>query len=145
MKRPTIQVLVILLALNAVAYAQTRSVVRNLNAEEGRDVKLGIFASMRRDCTAGTPPTIRLKVPPKHGKVVVKAVKLRATNLHQCLAVEVPAFVAIYRSVPNYFGYDLVVLEIKSGTKVQTKTYIIKLGARSGSRRIESKAAGKYG
>lgn len=139
MKHRVFHILTILLALNAVAYAQTQSVSRTIKAEEGSIVKLGIFATVRRDCTAGSPPSIRLKVSPKHGKVTVKTARLRTTNLRQCLAVEAPAFIAIYQSVPDYSGYDIVVLEIRSGTKVQVQKIFIKVEARSNGRRIDSK------
>lgn len=139
MKHWTTAALAILLLLGADAHAQTRSTSRTLTVPEGRDVRLGIFASIRRDCTAGTPPSVRLMVPPNHGKVTVKNAKLRTTNYRRCLAVEVPAFVAIYRSVSDYSGYDVVVLEIKSGTKVQIQKIIIKVEARSNGRRIDSK------
>jgi len=142
MKRWTTAVLALLLLSGAAAYAQTRSTSRTLTVQDGRDVRLGIFASIRRDCTAGSPPSVRLVVPPNHGKVTVKNAKLRTTNFRQCLGVEAPAFVAVYRSVPDYSGYDLVVLEIKSGTKVQIQKIIIKVETRADSRRIDSKLFG---
>lgn len=137
MKRRAFYILAMFLAFTVVATAQT--VNRTIKAEVGRNVRLGIFASVQPDCTAGTPPSIRLKVPPRHGKVTVKTAKLRTTNFRECLAVEVPAFVAIYQSIPDYFGYDMVILEIKSGAKVQVQKILIKVEARSNGRRIDSK------
>jgi hypothetical protein len=128
--------------MNAVAYAQTHSVSRAVKATEGQSVRIGIYASIRRDCTPGSPPSVRLKVPPRHGKVTVKTAKLRTTNLRQCLAVETPAFVAIYQSAPDYSGYDVVILEVKSGTKVQVQKFLIKVVARSNSQRIDSNLVG---
>jgi hypothetical protein len=37
---------------------------------------------------------------------------LKATNLKQCLATEVPAFIAFYRAAENYSGADEFVLEL---------------------------------
>jgi len=136
MERWVIRIFAILVALNTAAYAQTQSVERTIKAQGGRDVRLGIFASIRPDCTAGSLPTIRLKVPPKHGKVTVKQAKLRTTNFRQCLAVEVPAFIAIYRSVPDYTGDDVVVLEVISGAKIQVQRMTIKVKSRSNRQRI---------
>ncbi len=46
--------------------------------------------------------------------------RLRATNLKQCLAAEVPAFIAIYRSRPDFAGSNELTLEVVSaGGKTQ--------------------------
>ena len=38
---------------------------------------------------------------------------MNATNVRQCLALEVPALVAIYRSAPDFEGSDTVTVEIR--------------------------------
>jgi len=96
----------------AIAGAETATVERNVKAQSGRDVRVGIFASMKPDCTPGRLPTVRLKETPKNGTITVKQGRLRATNFKQCLGVEVPAFVAIYRSQPNFAGSDELTLEV---------------------------------
>jgi hypothetical protein len=85
---------------------------RSVKAQSGRDVRVGVFASMKADCTPGQLPTVRLKEMPKNGTVTVKQGRLRATNLKHCLAAEVPAFVAIYRSRPDFTGSDELTLEV---------------------------------
>jgi hypothetical protein len=57
-------------------------------------------------------PAIRLANAPAHGAVTVKRAMLRATNFKQCLAIEVPAFVAYYRAAQNFSGADAFDLEI---------------------------------
>jgi hypothetical protein len=47
------------------AYAQTTSLDREVKATPGRDVRVGIYTSMRADCTAGPLPAIRLSVAPR--------------------------------------------------------------------------------
>ena len=76
------------------------------------NINAGIFTTLRRDCTAGPLPAVRLVTPPAHGNVTVKQGKLRATNLKQCLGTELPAFVAIYRSAQDFIGQDLFTLEV---------------------------------
>ena len=39
--------------------------------------------------------------PPAHGVVSVKRAMLKATNVKQCLAIDVPAFVAFYRAAQD--------------------------------------------
>ena len=46
------------------------------------------------------------------GKGGVKTAKVKATNFKACLALEVPAYVAIYRSAPNFSGADILSIEV---------------------------------
>jgi hypothetical protein len=78
----------------------------------GRDARVGLYADLRPDCTSGPLPTIRLLVTPAHGVVIVKRATLKATNLKQCLATEMPALVVIYHSTKDYAGTDEFTLEI---------------------------------
>ena len=61
---------------------------------------------------SGPLPAIRLATAPAHGTVSVKRATLKATNVKQCLAIDVPAFVAFYRAAPNFDGADQFELEI---------------------------------
>jgi hypothetical protein len=92
--------------------AQVNPVERELKVAPGRDLRVGIFTSIRPDCTSGPLPAIRLASPPAHGTVIVKRGTLKATNFKQCLATEVPAFVAFYRAAQNFNGADVFDLEI---------------------------------
>ena len=94
------------------AYAQDDVVERQLKAAPGRDVRAGVFTDIRPDCTSGPLPAIRLATPPAHGSVTVKHGTLKATNIKQCLAIEVPALVAFYRAAADYSGADVFELEI---------------------------------
>ena len=96
------------------AYAQDDVIDRQLKAAPGRDVRAGVFTDIRPDCTPGPLPAIRLATPPVHGNVTVKRGTLKATNIKQCLAIEVPAFVAFYRAAADYSGADDFELEISS-------------------------------
>ncbi len=92
--------------------AQENSVERQFKALPGHDLRVGIYTSIRPDCTSGPLPAIRLVSAPTHGAVSVKRGMLKATNFKQCLATEVPAFVAFYRSAPDFSGGDAFELEI---------------------------------
>jgi hypothetical protein len=96
------------------AYAQDDVIERQLKAVPGRDVRVGVFTDIRPDCTSGPLPAIRLATPPAHGIVNVKRGTLKATNIKQCLAIEVPAFVAFYHASADYSGADDFELEIGS-------------------------------
>jgi uncharacterized membrane protein len=99
-------------ALATPAAAQSTTIERQVKAAPGKDVRVGVYTDIRPDCTAGPLPAIRLVTPPAHGTVNVKRGTLKATNLKQCLATEVPAFVVLYRAAENYDGADGFLLEI---------------------------------
>jgi hypothetical protein len=60
----------------------------------------------------GSFPAIRLAVAPEHGTVTVRRAMLKATNVKQCLAVEVPAFVAFYRASQDLKSDDRFEFEV---------------------------------
>jgi hypothetical protein len=105
-------VMLCLFALVQTGWAQANLIQRNVGASPGRDVRVGVYTSIRPDCTSGPLPAIRLANAPAHGTVTVKRAMLKATNFKQCLAIDVPAFVAFYHSVPDFSGSDEFLLEI---------------------------------
>jgi hypothetical protein len=100
-----------LLCCAGAAYSQDNSIDREIKA--GREVRVGVYSSVHPDCTAGQLPAIRLAVAPEHGTVTVRRAMLKATNVKQCLAVEVPAFVAFYRAGQDFKSDDRFELEVK--------------------------------
>ncbi len=102
----------LLCAAAGAAYAQDNTIERAIKAVPGENVRVGIYTSIRPDCTSGALPAIRLARAPAHGTVSVKRAMLKATNVKQCLAIEVPAFVAFYRAAQNFAGVDTFELEV---------------------------------
>jgi hypothetical protein len=96
----------------AQAPTQAPAIERQVKGKTGTNINAGVFTTIRNDCTAGPLPAVRLVTPPVHGKVTVKQGKLRATNVKNCLGLEVPAFVAIYRSARDFIGQDRFTLEV---------------------------------
>ena len=127
-----------LLALLTVpAPAQEQTVERKFKGLTGQDIRIGVFANIGADCKAGPLPTIRLKSPPTNGNVTVKQGKVRTTNLRQCLAAEVPAFVVIYKSKPEFSGSDSVILEVENaGGKTQVQNITVTVGTRPSGQNI---------
>jgi hypothetical protein len=95
------------------ASAQTQMVERSVKAVPNKDTQIGVYLNVQADCTSGPLPTIRLIAPPASGKVVVKTANVKATNYKACLALEVPAYVAFYKSSPEFFGNDVLTIEVK--------------------------------
>jgi hypothetical protein len=93
------------------ATAQDRGAERQIIGKPAQDIRIGVFATVK-NCQAGPLPTVRLKKAPANGTVTVKRGRVRATNLKNCLAIEVPAFIAFYRSNPDFVGEDDAQLEV---------------------------------
>jgi hypothetical protein len=101
------------LALSGTANAQTQTVERSVKTAPNRDAQIGVYLNVLPDCTSGPLPTIRLVSPPTSGKVVVKTANVKATNYKACLALEVPAYVAYYKSPPEFLGADVLTIEVR--------------------------------
>jgi hypothetical protein len=128
---------VLLLIFCASAWAHIESTKRTIKGRAGQDIRIGVYASIRGDCKSGPLPTIRLTAPPAHGKVTVKQGKLKATNLRQCLAAEVPAYVVVYRSSPEFTGMDTLTLEVANPNgKTQIQTITVNVGAGAAGEKI---------
>jgi hypothetical protein len=118
---------VLLGVLTLSAHAQSELVERQVTATPGHDVRVGIYVDINSDCTAGPLPAIQLVVSPAHGAVSVKRGTLKATNIKQCLGVEVPVFVAFYRASAGFAGPDVFDLEIglKDGRKRRERIHVV--------------------
>jgi hypothetical protein len=127
LSRPSFAAAIILCIGALAARAQDDVIERQLQAAPGRDVRVGVFTDIRPDCTSGPLPAIRLATPPAHGSVTVKRGTLKATNIKQCLAIEVPAFVAFYRASADYGGADGFDLEISlpNGQKRRERIHVM--------------------
>jgi hypothetical protein len=112
LSRNSLAAAILLFAGGLAARAQDNVVERQFKVASGRDVRVGIFTDIRPDCTSGPLPAIRLAAAPAHGGVTVKRGTLKATNVKQCLAMEVPALVAFYRAASDFSGRDVFELEI---------------------------------
>jgi hypothetical protein len=101
-----------LLIAPSVALAETPVTERSVKVQAGKDSRIAVFANIRNDCTPGPLPTIKLKLAPARGKITVRSVKFRATNFKNCLAIEVPAYIAVYRADQEFAGDDVAELEV---------------------------------
>ena len=114
-----------------------RTVERSVKALPNKDTQIGVYLNVLPDCTSGQLPTIRLVTPPTAGKVVVKTAKAKATNYKACLALEVPAYVAFYKSPPEFLGDDVLTIEVKyAGGRPDIQKITVKVGGPGGQRSI---------
>ena len=134
MHRHSIGAALFFFASMQLACAQSRLVEHTVKATPGQNVRVGIYTSIRPDCTSGSLPAIRLARPPAHGVVSVKRAMLKATNVKQCLAIDVPAFVAFYRAAQDFNGDDEFQLEVtfSGGSKELQNFHVNAAGANGG-------------
>ena len=122
---------ILFFAFGTTAFAQLQTVNRTVNGQRDTDIRVGVYVNVKPDCTSGPLPSIQLTSPPEHGKVTVKKGKVTATNYKQCLALEVPAFIAFYRSRSDFAGVDVMTLSIKypdGKTEVQRISVTVGIG-----------------
>lgn len=89
------------------------TVERNAKGVAGKPIQVGLYLNVQPDCSSGPLPSIRLVTAPGSGTVTIKRGKVSATNYKQCLALEVPGFIAFYQSKADFAGTDTVTLEVK--------------------------------
>jgi hypothetical protein len=126
------------LACVCSAYVFGEEIEREIKVAPGVEVRVGVYTSVRADCTAAPLPAIRLAVAPEHGTVTVRRAMLKATNLKQCLATEVPAFVAFYRAGADRNSEDRFDIEVNfSAGRKQTQHFHVSIsGAANSGQRI---------
>ena len=108
---PALALAIIVAGASSTALGQT--VTRAARGEPGKDIRVGVYVNVKQDCSSGPLPTIRLVDKPANGTVTVKSAKINAKNYKQCLAAEVPGYVAFYKSEPTFNGIDSFSIEIK--------------------------------
>src|ERR1043165_9917106 len=121
----------------AAAQSPETTVDRSYKALPNKVTQIGIFLNVLPDCTSGPMPTIRLVSPPTAGKEVVKSAKVKATNYKACLALEVPAFVAFYKSPPEFLGDDVLTIEVKfAGGRTEIQKITVKVNGPGAQQKI---------
>ena len=115
----------------------TTTVERSAKGPTAKAIQVGVYLNVQPDCTSGTLPAIRLVAPPANGTISIKRGKVTATNYKQCLALEVPGFIAFYQSKPDFVGVDTAIIEVKypqGRTELQRIT--INVGTGPGGQKI---------
>jgi len=129
--------LILAAGASSAALAQVQTVERAAKGQPAKDIRVGVYLNVLPDCTSGTLPAIRLLNPPVNGAVNIKRGKVTATNYKQCLALEVPGFIAFYRSKPDFSGVDMVTIEVKyPGGRTEVQRISVTVGDGTPGRKI---------
>jgi hypothetical protein len=125
------------LALMTSASAQTATVERTAKGPAAANIRVGLYLNVKPDCTSGPLPAIRLLAPPANGTLTIKRGNVTATNYKQCLALEVPGFVAFYKSKPDFAGIDSATIEVKyPAGRTEIQRISITVGSGKGGQKI---------
>ena len=119
------------IGVTIVSAQDATTIERSAKGPTAKNIEVGLYLNVKPDCTSGTLPGIRLVQPPANGTVTIKEGKVRATNYKQCLALEVPGFIAFYQSKPDFVGTDRVLIEVKyqeGRTELQRITIYVGVG-----------------
>lgn len=122
---PSIRFIALVLALGVGAFAAAAqdSRYRSAEAVTGRPLRIGIYGNVKKDCSAGPLPEVRVTTPPKHGTLAVRAGKVKTNRVANCPNLETPIQGVFYQANAGYAGVDEIGYEVKSAEgKVQSHT-----------------------
>ena len=111
------------------AAAQT-SINRAETATPGKATRLAIAPNLKKDCSAGPTPEVRVVTTPKNGSLITRAGKVKTPASYRCPNVEAQVQGVFYQSNARYTGSDEAVFDIKtSDGQVERFTIKITVGA----------------
>lgn len=104
-----------ILCLSSVAcLAQTNTVYRTADAAPGKTLRLGLYGSVKKDCSVGPLPEVKVLTPPKHGSLAVRSGRVKASRVRNCSNLEAPVQGVFYQPARGYTGPDEIRYEVKS-------------------------------
>src|SRR4051812_32881719 len=111
--RPILAAAVALALASGGDAAAQEQIFRSASAVSGKQVRLGAYEYVSKDCAPGPLPEIKVITPPKNGSLAVRHGKTKAGALSRCPKLEVPAQGVFYQPNARYTGADEVSYEVK--------------------------------
>jgi hypothetical protein len=105
-------VILLFLGMARPVFAQEQ-LFRTVKATAGKPLRLALIANLKRDCTAGPMPDVRVLTPPTRGTLAIRSGKLKAGSLKRCPELEVQVQGVFYQANRGLSGNDAVVFEVK--------------------------------
>ncbi len=122
------------MSLAGAAWAQGATIQRQIQVQPGKETRVGVFTNILSTCTSGPLPAIQLTAEPAHGKVTVRRGRVQATNVRQCLSIDVPAFILFYRPAPpDFIGTDAFTITVKYPAKTEIQRYTVSISSQPGA------------
>lgn len=138
--RPFVALLSASLAFAVPAYAQTTT-TRSETVAPGKVVRLVVSPNLKKDCSTGAMPEIKIVTAPKNGQLRTKSGKLKTPASYRCPNKETQASAVFYKSKSDFSGTDQVVIEIKTaeGTVEKQDIRITVEAPKAGDKKPEEK------
>ena len=95
------------------AAAQT-SINRSATATSGKALRLAVAPNLKKDCSAGPMPEVRVVATPKNGSLITRAGKLKTPASYRCPNADAQVQGVFYQSNAKYTGTDEAVFDIKT-------------------------------
>jgi hypothetical protein len=108
------------LCLAGPTLAQT-TVTRSETVPAGKQARLVIVPNLKKDCSLGPMPEIKVVTPPTSGSLITKAGKLKTPAKYRCPNKDAEVQAIFYQPNSGYTGSDGVVVEIKNADGVVEK------------------------
>ncbi|GLS43689.1 4-aminobutyrate aminotransferase [Methylobacterium brachythecii] len=105
------------LACAAPAYAQTVT-TRSETAAPGKVKRLIVSPNLKKDCSTGPLPEIKIVTAPKNGQLQTKSGKLKTPASYRCPSKDAQASAVFYKSKADFTGTDQVLLDVKTADGV---------------------------
>lgn len=95
------------------ALAQT-TVTRSETVPAGKSTRLVIVPNLKKDCSNGPMPEIKVTAAPKNGSLITKSGKLKTPAKFRCPNKDAEVQAIFYQSNGGFTGSDAVTVEIKN-------------------------------
>ncbi|KMO10097.1 hypothetical protein [Methylobacterium indicum] len=100
--------------------------VREHSVASGKQVRLVMVPNLKKDCSLGPQPELKVTSPPKNGALIQRAGKVKTPATYRCPNADANVQALFYESKAGFTGTDEVTVEIK-GTDGNVSTQTIKL------------------
>ncbi|WP_274628654.1 hypothetical protein [Arvimicrobium flavum] len=100
------------------------------DATPGKELQLGIFATVAEPCQGAPIPQLRIAKAPVGGKLIIRVLAVPIPQTDQvCAGKRIPAQVVFYQSDTGFSGSDSVVLDVGvKGQPIRTQEISITVG-----------------
>lgn len=90
------------------------TVTRSESVATGKLARIAVAPNLKKDCSTGPVPEVRVTGAPKNGSVVTRTAKAKTPAGYRCPNVEAQVQGVYYKSNDRYTGTDETTFEIKT-------------------------------
>lgn len=90
------------------------SVKPQVSVAAGKPVQIAVLNPLKRNCSPGAAPTLRVPGLPKHGRVIATTAEIATGKKNRCPDRKVSGQVVVYQANANYSGVDEVQIEVET-------------------------------